>query len=176
MRSLAKRWIPGCVYARTEKVSVPGTRLNRWFFLVISAFSYTLGALTISWAMAKMFNESTLDQAGVRYWAILFAVLVWILGPAFASVTIFPAKQLRWWPISILFAALHGGTVVLAVSLVGSGGRPSIESAGIFSLIGAVAAALSYTYFLTIVRLIGQRAADILPDRTGGKGWTCSRS
>jgi hypothetical protein len=122
---------------------------------VISGLCYGLGALTISWVMAKMFNESTLDRSGVRYWALLFAFLVWLLGADYASGAVSPAKQLRWWPISILLAALHGGAVVLAVALLGSGGSRDIESAAMFSLIGALAAAFSYTYFLTILWIVG---------------------
>jgi hypothetical protein len=40
---------------------------------VISGLSYGLGALTISWVMARLFNEGALDRSGVRYWALLFA-------------------------------------------------------------------------------------------------------
>lgn len=130
---------------------------------VISGLSYGLGALTISLVMAKLFPQDAQDRVATRFWAFVFAFFVWLLGAAYASGAVSPAKQLRWWPISILLAALHGGTVVLVVAFLGSGGRSDIESAVIFSLIGAIAAAFSYTYFLIFVWIIGKRAA--LPAR-----------
>lgn len=134
-------------------------RHNRWLLLVISALSYGLGALTISWAMAILFPQSAQDRVATGFWALVFAFFVWFLGAAYASGNVSPAKQLRWWPISILLAALHGGAVVLAVALLGTIKRPDIKSAAIFALIGAIAAAFSYTYFLIIVWIIGKRAA-----------------
>jgi hypothetical protein len=130
---------------------------------VISALSYGLGALTISWAMAILFNQGAGDRAAGRFWAFVFAFFVWLLGAAYASGAVSPAKQLRWWPISILLAALHAGAVVLAVALLGTIKRPDIKSAAIFALIGAIAAAFSYTYFLIIVWIIEKRAG--LPAR-----------
>ena len=134
-------------------------RPYRWLLPVISAVSYGLGALTITWVMAILFNQSAGDRAGGRFWAFVFAFFVWLLGAAYASGAVSPAKQLRWWPLSILFAALHGGTVVLAVVFLGTIKTPDIKSAAIFSLIGAIAAAFSYTYFLIIVWTIGRLAA-----------------
>jgi hypothetical protein len=136
---------------------------NRLLLPVISAFSYGLGALTIAWVMAIEFHEGALDRVAVRFWAFAFSFLVWLLGAAYASGAVSPAKQLRWWPISILLAALHGGMVVLGVVFLGSGGRSDMKSAAIFVLIGAIAAAFSYAYFLIIVWIIGKRAA--LPER-----------
>ena len=122
---------------------------------VISGLCYGLGALTTSWVMAKSFPQDPQDRAATRFWALVFALFVWLLGAAYASGAVSPAKQLRWWPISILLAALHGGAVVLAVALLGTWHRPDIESAAIFALIGAIAAAISYIYFLTIVWMVG---------------------
>jgi hypothetical protein len=126
---------------------------------VISALSYGLGGLTVSWVMAILFPQSAQDRVATRFWAFVFAFLVWLLGAAYVSGGVSPAKQLRWWPISILLAALHGGVVVLAVALLGTIKTPDIKSAAIFALIGAIAAAFSYTYFLMIVWIIGKRAA-----------------
>jgi hypothetical protein len=73
-------------------------------------------------------------------------------------------KQLRWWPVSILLAGIHGGIVVLALTWMGSGGKTSISSGEVLlSMIGAAAAALSYLYFLGIIWIIEQRIPPLAP-------------
>jgi hypothetical protein len=126
---------------------------HRWLLLATSGLSYVLGALTISWIMSQIFHESKLDQVAVRHYAIRYASLVWLFGAAYAAATVPFGKQLRWWPASILLAGCHGGAVVFIAVLLESLSRPSLEATAILALIGAVAAAFSYSYFLIITRI-----------------------
>jgi hypothetical protein len=124
---------------------------------MISAVCYFFGALTISVVLGKVLPQTDADRPAVRYYSVFFASLVWIFGGGYISAAVSLAKQYRWWPLSILIAALHGGIVVNAITFI-LGGISEYETAVLFLIAGS-AAAISYIYFLIASRIICWRSA-----------------
>ena len=135
------------------------TEPHRWMIWAISAVAYLSGFLITARLLPYVFYEGTQDRLAVLYWSPAFATLIWGFGVAFALSRIALKRQLRWWPLSIALAGIHGALVLLAVFLLDSRTHSLQLAQFEFLGIAALAAAISCSLYLLVIWLLWPQAA-----------------
>ena len=124
----------------------------------LSFIAYEIGGATAAHAFSVSIKQVDLDRHPTMVAALIYSTLLWMSGGIAGAVGFDLAKQLRFWPVTIGAAALHG-VVFMMIMLVLLGGKGSFDpKAAWFLMLGGSAAAIGYTVYLVTVTLIWPRA------------------